>query len=239
MDNRLKEIVENFDQMKIGIDEPFQFHCTMCGKCCINRDDILLNPRDIYNMAKELNQTPEEFFAKYCETYLGQDSRFPLVRLLPRGSIQRCPLLKDHKCSVHKVKPTVCALFPIGRCIMIDKKRKDGSLTTDDISYLFINPSCGDQSETHTVREWLNNFGIPLNDSYFLAWQELFINLSSMFRKAEKKIHPDLMEQLWRFTFVKLYLEYDMKMEFMPQFEENAQALIRLMKEIPIKGKRK
>lgn len=49
MDKRLKEIVDNFDSMKIGVDEPFRFHCTMCGKCCINREDILLTPRDIYS----------------------------------------------------------------------------------------------------------------------------------------------------------------------------------------------
>lgn len=49
MDNRLKEIVDNFDSLKIGADEPFRFHCTMCGKCCINREDILLTPRDIKN----------------------------------------------------------------------------------------------------------------------------------------------------------------------------------------------
>lgn len=50
MDNRIKEIVENFDQIKIGLDDPFEFHCTMCGKCCINRENILLTPRDIYNI---------------------------------------------------------------------------------------------------------------------------------------------------------------------------------------------
>ena len=48
MDNRLKEIVDNFDSLKIGVDEPFRFHCTMCGKCCINREDILLTPRDMH-----------------------------------------------------------------------------------------------------------------------------------------------------------------------------------------------
>lgn len=52
MDNRLKEIVDNFDSLKIGLDEPFRFHCTMCGKCCINREDILLTPRDMYSMVK-------------------------------------------------------------------------------------------------------------------------------------------------------------------------------------------
>ena len=54
MDTRLKEIVDNFEKMKIGVDEPFKFHCTMCGKCCINREDILLTPKDLYNMSKEL-----------------------------------------------------------------------------------------------------------------------------------------------------------------------------------------
>ena len=43
MDNRLQEIADNLDKMAIGVDEPFQFHCDMCGKCCIHREDILLN----------------------------------------------------------------------------------------------------------------------------------------------------------------------------------------------------
>ena len=81
MDKRLKEIVDNFDSMKIGVDEPFRFHCTMCGKCCINREDILLTPRDIYCMAKELQISPEELFKRYCETYIGHDSCIPIVRL--------------------------------------------------------------------------------------------------------------------------------------------------------------
>lgn len=60
MDNRLKEIIDNFDQMHIGVDEPFKFHCTMCGKCCINREDILLSPRDLYRVARELQLNPAE-----------------------------------------------------------------------------------------------------------------------------------------------------------------------------------
>ena len=76
MDKRLKEIVDNFDSMKIGVDEPFRFHCTMCGKCCINREDILLTPRDMYCMAKELQITPKELFDQYCETYIEHGKKF-------------------------------------------------------------------------------------------------------------------------------------------------------------------
>ena len=93
MDPRLKTIAENLDSWKLGLDDSFQFHCTACGKCCIDREDILLTPRDLYNASKALNMVPAEFVNTYCECYIGQDSRIPIVRLKPRGSIKRCPLL--------------------------------------------------------------------------------------------------------------------------------------------------
>ena len=129
MDNRLKQLYDNFDRLKIGLDEEFKFNCTMCGKCCINREDILLNPKDMFNLAKELNMESKQVLEAYCETYIGSDSRFPIVRLKPKGSIKRCLLLKDRKCSVHKAKPTVCAMFPIGRCVA--SERKQGVKTSD------------------------------------------------------------------------------------------------------------
>lgn len=231
MDSRLQEIAENLDKMKIGVDEPFRFHCDQCGKCCINREDILLNPRDVYNMAKELGQEPKDVFALYCEYYIGSDSRFPLVRIKPRGSIKRCPLMKDRKCSIHKAKPTVCALFPIGRCISFEQKKE--KLTTEDITYIFTNPGCGDTSESHTVREWLGEFGIPIEDIYFLLWNDILMKLSAIFRQAEKKVSPSLMDKAWDLTFIKLYLDYDMTQDFLPQFEQSSRELVELMQNLP------
>ena len=139
MDTRLKEIVDNFEKMKIGVDEPFKFHCTMCGKCCIHREDILLTPKDLYNMAKELKITPNDFVSQYCDVYVGEASRIPIVRIQPRGTIKRCPLLKDRKCAVHNAKPTVCAMFPIGRGLIF-KPGDDLSsqITVDQIQYILL-----------------------------------------------------------------------------------------------------
>ena len=67
MDNRLREIAENLDKLKIGPDDTFSFGCTMCGKCCINREDILLNPKDVYNIAVKLDITPTDVLKEYCE----------------------------------------------------------------------------------------------------------------------------------------------------------------------------
>ena len=89
MDERLMHIANNLDRLKIGLDGTFKFGCQICGKCCLHREDILLNPKDIYNMAKELSLTTEELVEKYCETYIGSDSRVPIVRLKPKGSVHR------------------------------------------------------------------------------------------------------------------------------------------------------
>lgn len=238
MDNNLKYIAENLDSLIIGADEPFKFHCDMCGKCCINREDILLNAKDVYNMSKELKMEPKDMVEKYCEIYIGESSRFPIVRIKPRGSIKRCPLMENHKCSVHKSKPTVCAMFPIGRCIQMDASKRKAEIGSDDIKYIFTNPGCGDDSETHTVREWLNEFGIPMNDEFFLAWNQMLTELSNIFRKGEKVLSERAMNAVWSLSFVKLYLDYDMTKDFMPQFKENAAELLTVMHLMPTKKKK-
>ena len=117
--NSIKELKEQLGYEEIGLDDTFTFHCTQCGKCCIHREDILLSPKDLFNIAKKFQITPAEALEQYCETYIGCNSRFPIVRLRPQGSVKRCPLLKDQKCLVHDVKPTVCAMFPIGRYLTL------------------------------------------------------------------------------------------------------------------------
>ena len=232
MDPRLKTIAENLDSWKLGLDNSFQFHCTACGKCCIDREDILLTPRDLYNASKALNLAPTEFVNTYCECYIGQDSRIPIVRLKPRGSIKRCPLLKDHKCSIHSAKPAVCALYPLGRAMSFEK----GSYNHDgvvggEIQY-FISPfNCGDKSETHTVREWLTDFNLPVEDRYFLSWHAFISEVCLFIRKIEGKVSDKLLDTIWTTIYQLIYLCYDTGEDFMTQFERNKSALLEIIQE--------
>ena len=233
MDERLKNIMDNLDAKRIGLDEPFKFHCTCCGKCCIYREDILLNPRDIYNMCRELGMSTQEMFGRYCETYVGEDSRIPIVRIRPKGSVKRCPLLKDRKCSVHKAKPSVCAMFPIGRVLQVgDAEGNIKDVTVDDVQYIFTKPDCGDDAESHTVREWLGAFGIPLQDQFYIMWQKIIVETSMVYRQLEMKVSPHVMQLAWQACFMELYLNYDTEEEFMPQFTENVQSFHGLLQEL-------
>ena len=227
MDKRLKEIAENFDKMKIGLDDTFKFHCDECGKCCTNREDILLTARDVYNMAKELQMTPVDAINKYCEWYVGSDSRFPIVRILPRGSIRRCPLLKDRKCSIHRAKPAVCAMFPLGRAIKYERgKYDDEKVREAGIQYILQPITCGDDTETFTVRQYLEMFGIPVDDPFFYEWQSLLYEVSTFIRKLEKMVSEKTIQTIWATVLVGIYLDYDTDKPFMPQFLRNKDNLL-------------
>ena len=134
---------------------------------------------------------------------------------------------------IHDAKPAVCAMFPLGRAIRIDKEdaEKD-DLPPMKVEYI-INPiDCGDFSETHTVKEWLESFGIPLEDEYFLKWQKTISMLSPRIQKLEKKIDDDLMDKIISVMYIKLYLDYDLGIDFYPQFVKNADGCVEMLKMI-------
>ena len=234
MDERLKQIAENFDNMKLDIDDTFSFSCNQCGKCCINREDILLSPFDLFRMSKKLSMTPNEFVAQYGEAYIGDSSQMVIVRLRLRGSIKRCPLLKGRKCSVHDAKPVFCAMYPIGRALRMDPKNPNADkMTTDNIEYIFNGAHCGN-AETHTVCEWFTSFGIPIKDEFFVEWQKTITELHDIIVIAEKNFEMETtVNTIWSVIYAAMYMKYDINKDFMPQFLENREELLKILRMIP------
>ena len=113
-EGRTKEI----ERKLMDLDSEFSFKCRKCGKCCKHQNTILFNSRDIFNIAYKLQITPKEVINKYAETYIGSASRIPVIHMVPRGQNEVCPFLEDGLCSIHDCKPTVCALFPLGRVVV-------------------------------------------------------------------------------------------------------------------------
>lgn len=235
MDERLQQIAENFDNMKIGLDDKFRFSCRQCGKCCIEREDILLTPLDLFKLSKKLNMTPNDFVEKYGEVYIGDSSRMVLVRLKPRGSIRRCPLLKDRKCSVHDAKPRVCAMFPIGRAFRLNPEKSSADqISVKNIEYIFNGAHCGN-AEEHTVREWLEAFGIPIEDEFFVEWQKTLTEICEIVHLAEKKFSLEkTLDIIWSAIYALMYMRYDIDQEFIPQFEKNRDELLEKLRIIPL-----
>ena len=228
------ELFRDLESMTIGLDDTFKFHCDQCGKCCTHREDIILSPMDIFKMAKELKMTPVEFYHEYCVFNIGEHTRMPIVRLASEGKDTHCVLLKNHRCSVHKVKPAVCAMFPLGRYMSFEKEDYNAeSIDASKVKYLLQPPECGDESETHTVREWLSGFDIKLEDEAFVQWQKAISRFNNKFKELEKKQDMLSMMEIWFVVRVSLYLQYDTSKEFLPQFSYNVENLLKLLDDIP------
>ena len=91
---------------------------------------------------------------------------------------------------------------------------------------------CGDNSQEHTVRDWLDSFGIPVVDQYYIRWQRIAMHASRVIKSVEDSWTTRGINMLLTLVFNVLYLGYDMKKEFEPQFTERAEELRGILSKI-------
>ena len=228
------EGIEHLDNYLLDLDSEFRFKCRRCGKCCIHQETIIFNARDIFNIAQKKGMTMREVMDAYTEVYIGRNSRIPIIHLLSNGPKGACPLLENGRCSVHDCKPTVCALFPLGRVALNSKDGqplKEGE--TPEVKYILNDHSCGSAKKVNTVRSWLAKFGIPEQDEFYLLWNKVLMSLTpAVMKLEEEKVSDPALEMLWGAIYETLYLHYDTSQEFMPQFQVVADKLLNLSKKI-------
>ena len=64
------------------------------------------------------------------------------------------------------------------------------------IEYFYMNPGCGNNTRTQTIREWFDSFGIPLNDDFFIEWSTFQKNFVTLIREVERFLDEATMRQL-------------------------------------------
>lgn len=222
--------MEEIERQLMDLDSEFRFKCRKCGKCCKHQNTILFNSRDIFHIARKLQITPEDVINKYAETYIGSASKIPIVHMVPRGQNEVCPFLENGLCSIHDCKPTVCALYPLGRVVVnaqeLEKGLEDGQT---EVKYILNDITCGSGNRVNTVRGWLARFGIPEHDEFFLLWSKLTAMLHRMICDLEEHHVPDeTLNLFWNAIFFTLYLNYDTSAEFLPQFRRASKKLTSL-----------
>ena len=101
------------------------------------------------------------------------------------------------------------------------------------MKYLLQPIECGDDSESHTVREWLSGFDISLEDKAFVRWHQAIAEISAVLQALEKKWDPFTMMEVWFVVQITLYQNYDTEKDFMPQLEENIAGVLDILQDIP------
>lgn len=145
----------------VGLDDEFGFTCTQCGACCMNREDIMITPLDVYNGAKYLGITPYEFLQKYTYGTVGGNTKLPMIILEIKDN-GFCSLLEEDpgkpgkfRCSIHDAKPGICSNHPIGVAYQLDKTNAELS----SLQYVMVEQCPNSVSmEMHKVRDWVKKY---------------------------------------------------------------------------------
>lgn len=222
-EREMEKMLEANDMELIGLDDTFSFKCRGCGKCCRNRHDILLTPMDVFKMAKYLETDIEGFLDLYCNVCLDRSGFILVVVLKAIGGNERCPFLVDKKCRVHEVKPSVCAMYPIGRMYNagIPKSELDFS-SPASVEYIHVKVECNHKHKNQTVREWLENVEIPIDDTYYFIWNGVVNKLARYMHMARERNATAKTQKITLEAFFQLaFIEYDSSKDFRPQFEQN------------------
>ena len=163
------EDIINASKHALKPGQTFRFHCTQCGDCCRNREDIILTPYDLFQIAKYLQLRPGEILRRYCTLSIDPSTGLPAVTLKPNKRTHACPFLKNNLCSVQPVKPTMCALFPLGRVVKLGNPGEATGERDREMFYILQDVSCGTRDEEHTIEEWLSEHDHENGE----AWLEL------------------------------------------------------------------
>lgn len=135
----------------IDEEDEIDFKCNRCGQCCTGRNDIILTPYDVYNIAAAKNILIEEVIDKYIGIHIGNNSNIPILTL-NSDDRDMCPFLKfsisegKFECGIDDNKPGSCRMHPIG---IVRNIHKD---TGEEKKHFMMTPPCPNHSTGHKVK---------------------------------------------------------------------------------------
>ena len=168
MEKIIRDAIEKSRNTKLLDTDTFDFRCTCCGACCRNREDIVMSGYDVMRIQNYLGIDFTELLEKYCELYVGRPSGIPLLRIKPKGAKKICPFLFRSKCRIHEVKPTVCALFPVGRATAF--VRESGR---PEVMYFVQQTNCGAKDVSNNLQEWVRGCISEYDEKCGMLWNQM------------------------------------------------------------------
>ena len=131
-------------------------------------------------------------------------------------------LRENNRCRIQMNKPSVCALFPLGRCA---SRKEDGT----DIFYILQPTTCGGLDESHTPREWMGEFNLEESEEWFCIWQDVVMVLSERIVEVLPKVPKSLVDDILSGMGGILYLRYDLERPLVQQVKDNGAEALRMI----------
>lgn len=183
--------------------------CAGCHACCEGMGtSIVLDPFDMWQLTAVTGMGFAELMEEAVELNVADGMILPNLKMV--GGTERCYFLDAAgRCSIHKMRPGLCRLFPLGRIY-----------EEDEVVYFLQPEACRKKNRTKVkVSKWIGVLGQQY-EQFLLAWRKLRRRTEEMLRDADEQTARTLNLFLLNLFFVT---DYDGGQDFYPQFAERMQ----------------
>ena len=234
-------------------NDSFIAGCKQCGKCCRNRNDIILNAFDVFHIAQATGKSLLEVVDKYGESYIGESSGLPLVLLKYRedsfGTGTTCYFLgkKNDKyyCRINDKKPFVCKTYPLERLTVFEKMERveafepiyHAQVHYKEYDCIGIEEAIR-TNESHTVLEWVGGKEKKeLADAFWRIYTKFLYDLDNIVDLQAFVKHKDqeFVHSVKNHFFNVYYLDYDQngtEEDFLQQYKSNTENILHMFREL-------
>lgn len=151
--------------------------CEGCWDCCEDMgESILLDPLDIYRLTTNLDCTFDELLETCLELHVVDGIILPNMKMV--GAQKRCPFLNAQgRCNIHKIRPGICRLFPLGRCY-----------ENRSFRYFLQIHECKKEPKTKVkVKNWIATPDLKKNEQYIIEWHYFLKDLQKILENISKE----------------------------------------------------
>ena len=183
--------------------------CKNCGECCHAMDGlIILDPYDIWRFAAAGGLSFDDLMNGHAELVLADGLTLPALTM--NGPFDACSFLDpDGRCRVHRARPGICRLFPLGR-VYQDR----------DFRYFLQVNQCGKARSKIRISKWMDTPDLPRYEQYIRDWHFFLKDVQEVLAEDESKRHPACLYILQLFYRIP----WDTAQDFYPQFEKKLAA---------------
>lgn len=181
--------------------------CKGCFSCCQGMgESIVLDPYDVYRLTKGLNVSFEALLNDKIELNVYDGMILPHLKMA--GADETCAFLNEEgRCSIHKIRPGICRLFPLGRIY------ENGSF-----QYFLQIHECKNQNRTKVkVKKWIDTPDLKQNEVFILQWHDF---VSEVQEKMMELKDDELFKKVNMFLLQQFFIECYHSEDFYKQFAE-------------------
>ena len=181
--------------------------CAGCSDCCRGMgDSIVLDPCDVWRLTTGLERPFADFLDREIE--LGVVDGCVLPHLKMAGEDEACAFLDGQgRCSIHRLRPGICRLFPLGRYY------ENGAFR-----YFLQIGECGANRSKVKVSKWIDTPDQRRYRDFVTQWHYLLGEAEERMKERQDDIFE---RQLNMFLLQVFFMRpYEQTRDFYEQFEE-------------------